>query len=126
VKLISICLEERDRKRANLVCVKPLAMYSCISESNDAVSVTEDRNGKRPTNSLSVDTEEALNAGHAAELSSDMQLCAIADGTTAANSTQAAVDVRMCEVFRRFGNRRPGAVLWCARRLSSSIIPRAE
>ena len=38
-------------------------MYDWRPESKDAVSVTEDRKGKRPTSELSVDIEAALNAG---------------------------------------------------------------
>jgi len=42
--------------------------------SNDVRSVTDDKNGNRPTSVLSVDIEEALKAGHSVEPVKEMQL----------------------------------------------------
>lgn len=52
-------------------------MYPSRPESNEATSVTLERNGKKPTSWLSVDMDEPLKAGHAREPERDMQFCAI-------------------------------------------------
>jgi hypothetical protein len=93
-----------------------------MPESKDAVSVTEDRKGKKPTKVLSVDIEEALNAGHAAELSSDMQLWAAAVGIAVASNTPTAVDAYVCGVLRRLGLHCHDRVLSCVRRAERSDL----
>ena len=59
---------------AYFVCAKPSDTYEVRPESNDSVSVTDDRKGKRPTTASSVDIDEALKAEHAVDPSRDIQL----------------------------------------------------
>lgn len=80
-------------------------MYDFRPESNDFMSDTEDRKGKRPTRKLSVDIDAALKAGHAVESASDIQLEAIVVGRLLASSAHMAVDARCCVVFRLRGCR---------------------
>lgn len=122
------------------VWVKPLAMYVSMPESNDAVSVTDDRKGNSPTSELSVDMEEALKDGHATDLASDMQLCAIAVGRLLASNAHNAVDGLLWCVFRRFDRRcdrcrlvynvrpccgearKPSDLIWCPALSYASIL----
>ena len=99
-------------------------MYAFRPESNDFVSDTEDRKGKRPTRKLSVDIDAELKAGHAVESASDMQLLAIVVGRLLASSAQRAVDAQYCGVFRLRGCRGVCA-LETLRSIAASSTPTA-
>ena len=80
-----------------------------MPESNEAVSVTDERNGKRPTSVLSVDTDDALNAAHVLESARDMKLWAMAVGRLLAKSAQTAPSTTVLrDIRRRFSGRRRG------------------
>ena len=66
-------------------------MYDSRPVSNDAVSVTDDKNGKRPISALSVDMDEALKEGHATELARGIQFCAMAVEIPPASSARTNV-----------------------------------
>lgn len=73
-----------------------------MPESNDAVSVTDERNGNRPTRAVSVEIEDALNDGHAVESVSAMQLfCAIVAEMLLARSAHSTVAGLPSVAFRR-------------------------
>ena len=52
---------------------KAPSTYDRRPESNEDVSVTPDKKGKRPERELSVEIEAALKAGHAVDFDRDMQ-----------------------------------------------------
>ena len=75
-------------------------MYSSKPESKEAVSVTSDRKGNNPVKLLLVEMEEALNAGHRSDPSSDMQLWAMVLGRVlASNAVRSEGAVNECAML---------------------------
>ena len=66
-------------------------MYDRNCESKDAVSVTDDKKGNKPTRLSLVDMEAALKAEHCWEFDNEMQFWAVAAGMPATSSAHATV-----------------------------------